>query len=269
TVYSMSSLFLLILLPTFPRFLGVFIFINISETNFMIQVLREYFIDQEKYFYVILLHLDAAFCIGVISLTAFGMFILSYNIHICGIFRIASYRIEQAMMIPFQRVKLSKDFRIHKNILYGIDIHRRGMELCNISTSKFEGTYCILILISVVCLSLNLYGLLMFRNHFSFPEFVTHSICIITILLIIFIGNYAGQEITNHYNYMFSSVYNTEWYETSLFIQKVILFILQRGIKNFGLVYGKLFMASMESTTMLLSTSMSYFTVLYSSAHDV
>jgi hypothetical protein len=50
--------------------------------------------------------------------------------------------------------------------------------------------------------------------------------------------------------------YNTEWYETSLFIQKVILFILQRGTKNFRLAFGKLFMASMESTTMVRSKSL-------------
>jgi hypothetical protein len=50
--------------------------------------------------------------------------------------------------------------------------------------------------------------------------------------------------------------YNTEWYETSLSIQKVILFILHRGTKNFCLVYGKLFMASMESTTMVRSKSL-------------
>jgi hypothetical protein len=32
------------------------------------------------------------------------------------------------MMIPFQRVKLSNDFRIHKKLAYAIDIHRKGME---------------------------------------------------------------------------------------------------------------------------------------------
>jgi len=34
--------------------------------------MREYFVDQEKYFYLILLHLNAAFCVGAISLTAIG-----------------------------------------------------------------------------------------------------------------------------------------------------------------------------------------------------
>jgi hypothetical protein len=51
--------------------------------------MREYFMDQEKYSYLILLHLDAAFCIGGFSLTAFGMFLLNYVIHICGVFTIA------------------------------------------------------------------------------------------------------------------------------------------------------------------------------------
>jgi hypothetical protein len=50
--------------------------------------------------------------------------------------------------------------------------------------------------------------------------------------------------------------YNTEWYETSLFTQKVILFILQRGTKNFRIVFGKLLMASMESVTMVRSKSL-------------
>jgi len=55
----------------------------------MIQVMREYFVDQEKYFYFILLHLDAAMSIGAVSLLAAGMLFTAYSKHICGIFRIA------------------------------------------------------------------------------------------------------------------------------------------------------------------------------------
>jgi len=58
------------------------------------------------------------------------------------------------------------------------------------------------------------------------------------------------------FNQLLFGRYNTEWYETSLFTQKVILFILQRGTKNFRIVFGKLFMASMESTTMVRSKSL-------------
>jgi hypothetical protein len=48
---------------------------------------------------------------------------------------------------------------------------------------------------------------------------------------------YYGQDITNHYNYMFQYVrniinyrYNIQWYESPLFVQKIILFLLQTKI---------------------------------------
>jgi len=88
-VYCVSNLCFFILLPTLPRGLGIFISINISEANLMVQVMREYFIDQEKYSYLILLHLDAAMCIGAITVTASGTIIAGCLKHICGIFRIA------------------------------------------------------------------------------------------------------------------------------------------------------------------------------------
>jgi len=84
-----SNLLLIILLPTLPRILGTFILINASETNLMMQIKREYFIHQEEYSYLILLHLDAAFCVGAISLTAIGTFLTGYVKHICAIFRVA------------------------------------------------------------------------------------------------------------------------------------------------------------------------------------
>jgi hypothetical protein len=84
-----SNLLLFILLPTFPRVLGIFIFINASETNIMMQLLSKHFIVQEKYFYFILLHLDVAICIGAISLTATGTLFIGCYKHICGMFTIA------------------------------------------------------------------------------------------------------------------------------------------------------------------------------------
>jgi len=90
TVYSIGGLLLFVFVPIFPQVLGIFTFINASITeNLMVQVTREYFIDQEKYSYFILLHLDAAVCIAMISLTAIGLLVTNYSIYICGIFRIA------------------------------------------------------------------------------------------------------------------------------------------------------------------------------------
>jgi len=55
----------------------------------MVEVMREYFVDQEKYFYFTLLHLDAAMCIGAISLIATGTTLAGCVKHICAIFKVA------------------------------------------------------------------------------------------------------------------------------------------------------------------------------------
>ncbi|EZA46821.1 hypothetical protein X777_01186 [Ooceraea biroi] len=95
-------------------------------------------------------------------------------------------------------------------------------------------------------------------------EFVVHFSCLSILLLYLFLANYAAQEIIDHYNHIFITVYSIQWYAASICIQKMILFLLQRGAKAFNLNLGGLFIGSLETAGMLLSTSVSYFTVLYS-----
>ncbi|XP_024882727.1 uncharacterized protein LOC112461641 [Temnothorax curvispinosus] len=58
--------------------------------------------------------------------------------------------------------------------------------------------------------------------------------------------------------------YNAQWYAAPLQIQKMILFLLQRGTKAFTMNINGLFVGSLEGAATLLSTAVSYFTVLYS-----
>ena len=53
--------------------------------------MMEYFIDQEKYFYLILLHTYAIICIGGTAMLAIGAMILTCVQYVCGMFRIARY----------------------------------------------------------------------------------------------------------------------------------------------------------------------------------
>jgi len=102
-----------------------------------------------------------------------------------------SYRVEQAIVIPFQSSGSLNEFKTHKKFVHAIDIHRKGMELvyniarycnieiinincnsltvnynkhhfplrlCDIFKSNFEGSIFLLILTLVICLSLNLFG---------------------------------------------------------------------------------------------------------------
>ncbi|XP_011706497.1 PREDICTED: odorant receptor 49b-like [Wasmannia auropunctata] len=79
-----------------------------------------------------------------------------------------------------------------------------------------------------------------------------------------FLANLCGQDIIDHYDLLFVTAYEVEWYTTPLYIQKFILFLLLRGNKHFGLSVGGLFTASLQCFSMLINACLSYFIAFYS-----
>ncbi|XP_071638201.1 uncharacterized protein [Temnothorax longispinosus] len=100
---------------------------NESRLNPSEYFMTEYFIDQEKYFYLITLHVLTTIYIGAVSMMATGTMLVAYLQHICGIFGIASYRIEQAINILQKNILKSEDM-VYKEITYAVDIHRKAMD---------------------------------------------------------------------------------------------------------------------------------------------
>jgi len=64
---------------------------NTSRSHHLL-IMTEYFIDQEKYFYFILLHNIASLCIGAIAMLATGTMLIMYFQHTSGMFKIARYK---------------------------------------------------------------------------------------------------------------------------------------------------------------------------------
>jgi len=65
--------------------------INVSQP-LRIQFVTEYFVNQEKYFFLILLHINIAFCIGTIATIAAGTMLIGYLQFIFGMFKISWYK---------------------------------------------------------------------------------------------------------------------------------------------------------------------------------
>jgi len=61
---------------------------NVSRLHHL-QISTEYFIDQERYFYLLLLHINTAMFIGSFTLTATGTMLVACLHHACGMFKIA------------------------------------------------------------------------------------------------------------------------------------------------------------------------------------
>ncbi|KAL6425019.1 hypothetical protein ACFW04_009374 [Cataglyphis niger] len=194
-----------------------------------------------------------------------GTLLIGYIICACGMFKIARYRIKQAMSTKaFENINVKNQTMIYKEIIDAVKIHRKAIRFCEFLTSTFNGYFFLLIIIGVISLSLNIY--VIFQN-LSFGDkeaFLVHFLFAYVILLYMFITNYAGQEITNHNNHIYSTAYNNRWYNAPLHAQKLTLFILLRGSKACNLNIGGIIVASLECFATLTKTSMSYFTVMYS-----
>ncbi|RLU26065.1 ObirOr5-9E64 [Ooceraea biroi] len=266
TLFVMCFFFIVTLLPILPRIFGIFFLVNESEPYRITYIRTEYFVDEEKYFYFILLHLYAVqYIAGGTTLVA-GTIVAGYFTYCCGLFNIASYRIEQAMRIKSDDVTNPTNKRqVDKKISHAVEIHRTTLKIIEFYLYNIEETCFILIVLIVICLSLHLFGIFQAISFvFRMEDFVLHCGFTLGILGCSFGGKYMGQAITDHYNYIFSSAYNVRWYVASVRVQRLILFLLQRSTKPYCMKFGSLYTLSLENFASLSTASISYFTVIYS-----
>ncbi|XP_032687873.1 uncharacterized protein LOC116852022 [Odontomachus brunneus] len=241
-IILVGIIFLVLVHPMWPHLLERFLLINDTTSYRTMLIATEYFIDQEKYLYFIMLHMYAACCICVISTAGTGtIFVICFK-HACGMLQIASYRIRLAMQTDNrQKIKQSCQFinqriTMYKGILFAIDIHRETLNFCEFISSAFKFTICFSAILGVICLSFNMFQVFQVVTFGGkVEEFFLHLACIIPILVYMFIINYLGQEITDHNDNVFLSTYNVCWYIAPLSIQKLILLLLQRGNKPYTL----------------------------------
>ncbi|XP_025271226.1 uncharacterized protein LOC109610288 isoform X2 [Camponotus floridanus] len=252
-VLAVLTISTFIVVSFWSNILNVFLSTNTSRSYNLI--ISKHLIDQEKYFYLILLHNIMSFSIGLTALLATGTMFFTYLQYVCGMFKIASYRIKQAMNVDMLRNHIF----ILKSLICAVNIHRQAIKLSKHLQYSCETMMFYLIAFGVGSLSLNLFRIASFEEGLILPTLYT----VITILYM-FLANYIGQIITNHNHYVFNTAYNVQWYIAPLHIQRIILFLLQRDSKNFTLSVGGLFVASVECFATLVKTSVSYFTVIYS-----
>ncbi|EZA47010.1 hypothetical protein X777_17037 [Ooceraea biroi] len=266
TLFAMCFFFIVTLLPILPRIFGIFFLVNESEPYRNIYIRTEYFVDEEKYFYFILLHLYAVQYIAGGTILVAGTLVAGYFTYCCGLFNIASYRIEQAMRINSDEVtNWTNKRQVDKKISHAVDIHRITLNILEFYLYNFEETCFLLIVLNVICLSLHLFGIFQAVCFvFRMEEFILHCGFTIGILIYTFADNYMGQAITDHYNYIFSTAYNVRWYVEPVRVQRLIIFLLQRGTMPYGMKFGGLYTLSLENFASLSTASISYFTVIYS-----
>ncbi|XP_026828847.1 odorant receptor 30a-like [Ooceraea biroi] len=244
-----------------PDFLDIVEPLNQSRSHQMI-ILAEYFVDNEKYFYFIALHVNVCFFIFQITLMSTTSTYISYIQHVCGMFQIASYRIEHALD-SYEKGNLISERRCVTcaRLISAIDIHRRAIMFFEFMADTFIILYFCLLFLGVASLTINVYCAVItegiIENFISILSVLIH-------LFYFFLVNYAGQKVLDHSNIFLSKTYNSKWHMMPLHVQKLILFIMQRSTKDCMLLVGGIYVASLEGLATAMSASLSYFMVIYS-----
>jgi len=90
-VLAICSIIALIINQFGSHILNVILATNKSRSQHILITL-EYFLDQEKYSFFILLHINIIVSIGTITLIGTGSLYICYFQHTCGMFEIARYK---------------------------------------------------------------------------------------------------------------------------------------------------------------------------------
>ncbi|XP_029678597.1 uncharacterized protein LOC115244795 [Formica exsecta] len=267
-ICAICSLPVFIVAQFWSSILNNILSINVSQPHrFLIPM--EYFVDQEKYFYWILLHYNVSFCIGITAMIGIGTTLLAYYQHTCGMFKIASYRIEHAMNSNMlQNINFKNELLIFEGLIWAVDIHRQAMKLTKHLQSSIQSMMFCIIVFGVASMSLNLYRIFQIihaddTSLDNAKELILPILYTTVTFLYMFLSNHIGQYVTDHNHNVFVTVYNVRWYIAPLHIQRMILFLLQRESRDFVLNVG-FFVISIEFFATLVKTSVSYFTVMYS-----
>ncbi|XP_019697079.2 uncharacterized protein LOC105183317 isoform X2 [Harpegnathos saltator] len=211
-----------------------------------IAIIKKYGTIAKRYTYVLT---------SWIALLAVGTMTITYWQYARGMYQVASYRVEQAIMGNALKVNGINDIDL-KKIICGIDMHRKALTFVKYLLSKVEVSYFCLMIGVVIVLSLNLYRIFDgLSSGVNIEKLISPTVFLVTNYILMFLVNYIAQQVKDHNNLLFITIYNIQWYITPLYIQRIILFLLQMGTKPFNMNLAGL---------MLTSTSLSYFAVIYS-----
>jgi len=91
SVFAMCTIFIVIIAQFWMEIFDVILQMNVSRSHTM-PIMTEYFVDQEKYFYFILLCTYITVCVTIIITLAIGTTFITFFQHIYGMFKIARYK---------------------------------------------------------------------------------------------------------------------------------------------------------------------------------
>ncbi|XP_011861084.1 PREDICTED: odorant receptor 22c-like [Vollenhovia emeryi] len=265
-IWIYTTTFVFILMLSSPSILDIAMPLNESRSLWQISVMVELFVNEEKYIGLLTFYLLLSGFIGISTMIAVETFVLMYVQHTCAMFQITSYRIERIVNNSQMKWLISPEkFSIHKSLVETVDGHQNAIESIDSLKNTFSIAHFFAIPLSVSSLSINLYLLC---ERVMAGDIGGTSILLLYVFshfCYMLLCTYTGQLVIDHSDDIFKKICNTRWYEAPLSTQKCLMMITYRSMKTCTMMICLgLFVPSLPGFATLVSSSLSYFMVLYS-----
>ncbi|XP_053987804.1 uncharacterized protein LOC128881100 [Hylaeus volcanicus] len=224
------------------------------------------FLIDDGYITPISVYVIITFTIGLLTVTVTEATLSIFAYYVCGLFKIASYRIQKVIDNAAREMSATKcNVSYHSGIREAVAIHRRTINIIDVGVNGTTLAYLIAIILVVISFGLNMYRSFLAIVDVKDPLEIAVAIMIVSVhLVIMFLNNHSGQKIMNDSVSVFNDTYNTLWYRTPVGMQKMLLMIMVRSSIVCECNLSGLFVPCYEGFSMMMSTSFSYFTLLYS-----
>ncbi|CAK9818957.1 hypothetical protein ANTQUA_LOCUS9983, partial [Anthophora quadrimaculata] len=283
------------LLQFVPYFLDVIAPLNESRHH-VLPYAGEYFVDQQKYFVPIALHLLGTITIGLTVSTAVDSILIFLTFHICAKFNILGDRLEDFMDENGDKKQRNgearNDFLMNK-LVRCVRLHQQNIELKFDCVAANIAFYYIFALIFHPFIREASYFLNIFTDQAISMQFLTYTsihkpqdilrlnlvqvfisveieemilsaVHMVGYLLLTFLNIFPLQKLLDHSSEIFYRTYYSRWYDAPLKIQKLVLIVMNRSFQPCGFRIADYLDVTLENFSFFLQTCCSYFMVLYS-----
>ncbi|KAH0953261.1 Or9e6 [Eciton burchellii] len=223
-----------------------------------------YFVDERKYFVYIFLHVSLAAQVCMTAILTHDCTVLTYTEHVCSIFAVTGFRFENLSRHVNQShlINCKSDSLYNEKIILFVQMHQRALQFAEFLENTFTITFAIQVMISTVWISITLLQIMLQSDNVL--EVIRYVGFIIAQFIHLFFFSMQGQKMIDHSLQVCDKIYSSLWYKIPVKSQKLLLYVMRRSLQANFLSAGKIYVFSLRSFTVLLQTSLSYFTVLAS-----
>ncbi|XP_011503741.1 PREDICTED: odorant receptor 9a-like [Ceratosolen solmsi marchali] len=221
----------------------------------------EFFVDEEKYYFYIMIHSYITTIFGVLAVVSTDMFYTSCVQHACGMLSILGRRLKMINKDTNIIRKFENDF--YKELEDAVTQHNKIIKYCERINKTYGDSFFFILGLNMFAMSFT--GALIIRKWGLYYDIIRNGMFVGSQLFHLLYYSIQGQHLIDQSLMISDCIYESGWCTISLRMKKIMTIMIMRSLKPIT-VSAKVFIISLSNFTMVTKASVSYFTVLKSSS---